>query len=100
MRNSGDAASRRRRHRGVDPTMRGSLARVLPLALALSVVPGEAAAYIDPGTGSLILQGLIAAFAAAAVVIRGYWYRIKAFFRRDPAAAKPDTAPQKPGDPE
>ncbi len=83
--------------------MRSSLAHALPLALALSVLPGEAAAYIDPGTGSLILQGLIAAFAAAAVVIRGYWYRIKAFFRRDKAAAKPPIPPtgtKQPGEPE
>jgi hypothetical protein len=55
--------------------------------------------YIDPGTGSLVLQGLIAGFAAAAVVIRGYWYRIKAFFRGDKAAQKPDAAKQ-PGEPE
>ena len=60
--------------------------------------------YIDPGTGSLILQGLIAAFAAAAVVVRGYWYRIKAFFRGDKTAAsddvKPDAQPKRPGEPE
>jgi hypothetical protein len=56
--------------------------------------------YIDPGTGSLLVQGLIAAFAAAAVVIRGYWYRIKSFFRGAPPAAKPDTEAKQPGDPE
>ena len=63
-------------------------------------LPQDAAAYIDPGTGSMILQGLIAAFVAAAVVIRGYWYRIKAFFRRDQAPAKPATEAKKPGEPE
>ena len=76
-------------------------AGLLPLA-ALALIPsGEAAAYIDPGTGSLILQGLIATLAAAAVVIRGYWYRIKAFFRGD-KPAQPDAAPapKQPGEPE
>lgn len=75
--------------------------RVLPaLILLLAVSPG-ADAYIDPGTGSLIVQGLIAGLAAAAVVIRGYWYRIKAFFRGDKATPdKPDTAAQRPGEPE
>jgi len=48
--------------------------------------------YIDPGTGSLILQGLIASFAAAAVALRAYWYRLKAFFRGD-KPAKPDATP-------
>ncbi len=56
--------------------------------------------YIDPGTGSLIIQGLIAAFAAAAVVIRGYWYRIKAFLRGDKPDPKPEPEPKQPGDPE
>jgi hypothetical protein len=71
--------------------------------LLLVALPGVAHAYIDPGTGSLVLQGLIASLAAAAVVIRGYWYRIKAFFRRD---TKPDDpAPRSnehktPGSPE
>lgn len=53
----------------------------LPCLVVALLAPGDAIAYIDPGTGSLILQGLIAGFAAAAVVLRGYWYRIKAFFR-------------------
>jgi hypothetical protein len=61
------------------------------LVLGLLATPGVAHAYIDPGTGSLVLQGLIAAVAAAGVVIRGYWYRIKGWFRRaDPE--KPDPA--------
>jgi len=73
---------------------------LLPAVLLLLALPQDAAAYIDPGTGSLILQGLIAAFAAAAVVIRGYWYRIKAFFRRDKTSAKPATETKQPGEPE
>lgn len=72
---------------------------VLP-ALLLLALPGASHAYIDPGTGSLVIQGLIAGFAAAAVILRGYWYRIKAFFRRDSAEPKPevDTERKPPGD--
>lgn len=55
--------------------------------------------YIDPGTGSLILQGLIASLAAGAVAIRHYWYRLKAFFRGEKAPA-PDATPKQPGEPE
>ncbi len=39
-------------------------------------------AYLDPGTGSLILQALVAALAGAVVVITSYWQKIRAFFRR------------------
>lgn len=70
----------------------------LLLLAALLALPGEAAAYIDPGTGSLVIQGLIAAFAATAVVLRGYWYRIKAFFRRGKANEGPDTERKPPGE--
>lgn len=70
---------------------------VLMMALAL---PRKADAYIDPGTGSLIIQGLIAGFAAAAMILRSYWYRIKAFLRRDKVAPPPDTESKPPGEPE
>ena len=39
-----------------------------------------AAAYLDPGTGSIILQGLIGAIAGGLVIIRLYWSRVKNFF--------------------
>lgn len=34
-------------------------------------------AYIDPGSGSFILQALIAAVAGAAVAVNAYWGKIK-----------------------
>lgn len=37
-------------------------------------------AYLDPGTGSIILQGLIASVAGLMVVGRLYWQRLKQFF--------------------
>lgn len=36
-------------------------------------------AYLDPGTGSIILQGVLAAIAAVAVVSKLYWQRILRF---------------------
>jgi hypothetical protein len=42
------------------------------------LLPSQAHAYIDPGTGSMLLQGLIAAIAGVAVTVRLYWYKIKA----------------------
>ena len=41
-----------------------------------------AAAYLDPGTGSLILQMLIAGIIGAMYTIKIYWYRLKIFVAR------------------
>lgn len=39
-------------------------------------------AYIDPGTGSALIQGLIAGVAAIGITARLYWHRIAEFIRR------------------
>lgn len=51
----------------------------------------DAQAYLDPGTGSLIFQAIVAALAASAVFLRIYWHKVKALFSRGQAG--PD-APQ------
>ena len=45
-------------------------------ALLLQTAP--ASAYLDPGTGSMMLQAIIGGIVAAGVVGRLYWYRLKA----------------------
>lgn len=42
----------------------------------------KAYAYLDPGTGSILLQGLIGGVAGGIVVIRLYWAKIRGFFKR------------------
>jgi hypothetical protein len=37
--------------------------------------------YIDPGTGSLVLQMIAGGVAAAAVTAKLYWRRIRGVFR-------------------
>jgi len=37
----------------------------------------KAYAYLDPGTGSIILQAIIAAIATAGATITFYWRKIK-----------------------
>ncbi len=66
-----------------------------PLAAIAAGQPLEIrVAYLDPGTGSLILQALIAALAGAVVVITSYWQKIRTFFRRSSRGSEPsDTAP-------
>ena len=42
----------------------------------------SAYAYLDPGTGSCILQAIIAFFAAAIAFMSGVWIKIKMFFKK------------------
>ena len=46
-------------------------------------------AYIDPGSGSFIVQALVATAAGLAVAARRYWTQIRAFFGL-PAAPSED----------
>jgi hypothetical protein len=39
--------------------------------------------YLDPGSGSFLLQLLIAAIAGIALAVKIYWRRIAAFFKKD-----------------
>ena len=39
-------------------------------------------AYIDPGSGSLILQIILGAIAATAAFAKIFWYRVKEFFKK------------------
>lgn len=65
---------------------------ILLAVVALTLVPAaDAYAYIDPATGSLLLQGLIALFAGASLAFKNF-YRTKVraavdfILRRKPAA--------------
>jgi len=63
---------------------------------ALLMTTRDAHAYLDPGTGSMLLQGLIAGIAGASVVLGGYWGKVKAFFS---SAPKDREAEGRPADP-
>ncbi len=49
-------------------------------ALLALLLPVPAWAYLDPGTGSIILQGIIAGLAVAGLTIKTYWYKLKSLF--------------------
>ena len=52
--------------------------------------------YLDPGSGSMILQIIAGGLAAAAVTAKLYWGRLLKFLRirkdDEPAAEQPDSA--------
>jgi hypothetical protein len=50
--------------------------------LILSASYGTAFAYLDPGTGSIILQSLIAGIIGSMAFARMYWTRLKDIVRR------------------
>jgi hypothetical protein len=56
--------------------------RVLAVWLVVNLAGFSAAAnaYLDPGTGSILVQSLLAGIAGAAAVVSLYWQRVKAFF--------------------
>ena len=73
-----------------------SLAFALTItALLLGASSTPAQAYLDPGTGSILLQALLGGAAGAAVVGRRYWHRLMVLVgaRRDaPEAGNADGA--------
>ena len=51
-------------------------------AFFIYALTDSAYAYLDPGTGSILLQGLIGGIAGGIVVFRLYWDKLKSFFKR------------------
>ena len=42
----------------------------------------NAYAYLDPGLGSILLQGIITGIAAVSLTIKIYWHKIRDFFKK------------------
>ena len=63
------------------------MVRTLVVFAALVSLSIEAFAYLDPGTGSMILQGVIAAIAVVGFTIKSYWYKIRSFFGKGGSAS-------------
>jgi hypothetical protein len=51
-------------------------------------------AYLDPGSGSFILQLIIGAIAASGIVIKIYWKKIKGLFSRSAMKKDDDSQPE------
>ena len=54
--------------------------KFLCLIIGLISYTSPAYAYLDPGTGSMLLQGLIAGLAVFISVLSIYWQKVKSFF--------------------
>jgi hypothetical protein len=58
---------------------------VVGAALLFLIFAEQADAYIDPGSGSYILQLILAGLLGAGVAVKIYWKRIKGAILRTPS---------------
>lgn len=57
--------------------------RLFVLLILLSLIfPKQAHAYIDPGTGSIIIQFLIGVVVGGAALVKIFWHKISANIKR------------------
>lgn len=57
-----------------------------------AMAPATALAYLDPGTGSMLLQVILGGIAAVGVALKLFWYRIIAFLgfkKKEPGEENP-----------
>lgn len=59
-----------------------NLTKITFLTLLFMLYPSTAHAYIDPGSGMLMLQGLIAAIGACIAFVKDPIGKVKALFSR------------------
>jgi len=55
---------------------------VLIFTWGLLSVPTKAYAYLDPGSGSYLIQIILAGLLTAGIAIKSFWLQIKIFFTR------------------
>ena len=69
------------------------------LAALLTMQPtGTANAYLDPGSGSFIIQILIAALAGGLLTLRVFWGRITDVFKKSDPSGNEATGSRSPDD--
>ena len=66
----------------------------LPVFFISITASQNAHAYLDPGTGSILLQGLIAAVATGLATGRFWWHKVKSIFVKMPDSS--DNEPKNP----
>ena len=59
-----------------------ALSTFIVAGLLVLISAQDAFAYVDPGTGSYVLQLIMAGLLAAAFALKSYWKNITAFLSR------------------
>lgn len=69
------------------------------LLLGLLAYAPSSHAYLDPGTGSMILSAIVGLIATVTLAVKTWWYRLRRLFRRRdedgdrPASGRPEEDP-------
>jgi hypothetical protein len=63
--------------------------RMAFVLVACLSIASPAYAYLDPGTGSMLISAVLGVAAAVALAVKMFWYRVVGFFRgKRPVAEK------------
>ena len=55
--------------------------KILGLILLFGTILAQpSSAYLDPGTGSMVIQIIVASCAAVAIAVKSFWVQLKNFF--------------------
>ena len=72
--------------------------------VSFTAASGPADAYLDPGSVSLVIQGIVAALAGAALTWKHWYWRLRSFLgldrKRKPGADGSRRGPRAPEDPD
>jgi hypothetical protein len=72
-----------------------ALSRFLQVACVLAAclaVASPAEAYLDPGTGSMLLSAIIGVAAAVGLALKLFWYRVVGLLRGKKGGLRPGPA--------
>lgn len=62
----------------------GSLTSILAVLMgAVLFAPSEAGAYLDPGTGSIVLQAVVGTVLGGLYIVRSNWARLVSYVKRE-----------------
>tara|TARA_B100000965_G_scaffold375325_1_gene367290 strand:+ start:492 stop:698 length:207 start_codon:yes stop_codon:yes gene_type:complete len=57
--------------------------KIFIINIFILLISNNAYAYIDPGSGSIIIQAILGAIAAVGTTASIYWSKIKKFFTKN-----------------
>lgn len=69
-----------------------STLRIALVLAALLLIASPAQAYLDPGTGSMLISAVIGVVAAAGLGLKMFWYRVVGLFRGIKGGTRPGEA--------
>jgi predicted dinucleotide-binding enzyme len=65
------------------------MSKLTVLTVLVLLVATPAHAYLDPGTGSILVQALLAGLAVVSAAVATFWTRIRQVFTRRPRTDQP-----------